>query len=276
MNIVMSLQIQLSMKLLLSLVLFFFQGISFSCEIKEKKLLFLSSPISLLAEELGILKSPKILGVSSYHPLKEYDGPKVLGGIYLSSKNRNQFKGSVIFYDESFELEKSLKKFEVEKLIALKSKGRDPFIVLTESLDLLLPYLEGCDEKIKKIKEFSNLVNDKLKSLNERKLLFFLGALEQNLFPPLLINNDLFVKALKDQGKLKTYGGEIAYIHFSEKELRKFHRYLFVGLSESQSDVILVERLGKGKINLSYRGIFSPGIRQITFLHELMKVYDEL
>lgn len=265
------------MKLAISLFFFLLMSANvFSCELKENQYLLLSSPITMLLEELDLLDSSHILAISSFHPVKESSKPRIGGGIFLSVKKLKEYDGAVVFFDESRELKKNLERSVEGTLVEVKSRGKDPFEVLSENIGQLAPYLYQCEKKIEKIKEWSLKVK---KSYAEKKTypwIFFLGEVKKDELPKLIIGNDLFIAFLKKTNFIKTYDSELAYVSFSEKLFKNYAEYQKIGLIEGKGDEVQIEKISKDKLNLSFRGIFSAGIRQIFFLEKLQGIADAL
>lgn len=265
------------MKLVISFFIFLLMAFEvLSCELKENKYLLLSSPMTMLLEKLDLLNSPHILAISSFHPIKESSKPRIGGGIFLSVKKLKQYEGSIIFFDESRELQRNLKRSVEGVHIEVKSRGKNPFAILEENIEVLLPYLYQCEEKLEKIKQWSLRVE---KSYAEKKAypwIFFLGEVKEDELPRLIIGNDLFITFLKEKNFIKTYISDLAYVSFSEKLLKKYKNYKKIGLIEGKVDEIQIEKINEDRLNLTFRGIFSAGISQISFLEKLKGMADAL
>src|SRR3989338_4221692 len=130
----------------------------------------LSGPISFLLEELKLLNDPKMKVVSTFHEVEGFKGERVGGGVFLSESKVKEWKNHVIFYDESRELEKTLKFGLGIQLVKIQSRGLDPFAATNHSLNMLKPYLKFCannlhalESQILAIK--NSLINPKFKKV---------------------------------------------------------------------------------------------------------------
>ena len=97
------------MKLAFSLLLLFYTGSSMSCSL-NRPLISLSGPITMLLEELGLLTDKNLKGISLFHPVNNFNGKKYGGGIFLGEKFFQEIGNSIIFYDQSRELNKLFSK----------------------------------------------------------------------------------------------------------------------------------------------------------------------
>ena len=130
-----------------------------------------------------------------------------------------------------------------------------------------------CKERLKNYKrKISKLENsDIFKTKISMKAIFFLGEVVGEKLPEQVIVNDGIVSFLRERG-LKTYKSKLDYVGWSSKLLKKdYKNYTYIGLKDSKADIIKVERLGEKFINLSFRGIFIPGISQIRFLSQFLR-----
>lgn len=247
----------------------------YSCEIKDNtKLYSLSSSITMLLEELNLLESKKLLGISIFHPVRKYNGKKLAGGIFLSDKLFENNPNLIVFYDESRELRKKLNRHSTLKAVEVITRELDAFEAYVLSLNLLKPILDNCSKELEKIENKVTKVKNKIKSVKpDLKYLFYLNLFQSNLKKPeLLIVNDGFVKTLIKYSKLKTYNSELGYVSWSSKEMKKFKdKTIHIGISDSKKENIQIERLEKNIWNISYRGALSPGLRQVYFLNHLVE-----
>lgn len=261
------------MKTVTSFIILVFSLASFACEL-NRPILSLSGPITMVLEELNLLDSKQVLGVSRFHPVREnLQVKKVEGGIFLSKKVIKQYpSGTLIIYDTSRELQKTLEKWENLKLMEINSRSLDPFEVFDQSIHQVSGLTVNCEKKINKLVAKVKSIKD---SLGKRKLsikgVFFLGEIGSKL-PSMVISNDGFVKWLVQKMELKSYPSNFHYVSWSSKVLNKLENYIYWGLVDSKSDELNVKKISKLKYNLSYRGIFIPGIRQIYFLEKFSQL----
>ena len=228
----------------------------------------------MVLEELSLLESKQVLGISRFHPVREkLQVKKVEGGIFLSKKAIQLYPaGTLIIYDTSRELQKTLEKWENFKLMEVNSRSLDPFEVFEQSIHQISGLTVKCEEKINKLVAKVKSIKDLLgkKKLSFRGV-FFLGKIGSKL-PSMVISNDGFVKWLVQKMELKSYPSDFHYVSWSSKVLNKLENYLYWGLVDSKNEELEVKKLSQFKYNLSYRGIFIPGIRQIYFLEKFSQL----
>lgn len=223
----------------------------------------------MLLERLNLLENEKILAISSFHPVLKTKRPRIGGGIFLSVKEVKKYDGAVVFFDESNELERNLKRSLDGTLIEVKTKGKNPFKVLEENLKALSPYLEKCDEKISEIKSWAKKIKKSYSEKKKKTWIFFLGKLETSDYPELIVSNDLFVKFLRESKFISTYESDLSYTNLAEKFISIYKNHQIFGLYEAKSEELEVKTVSEKRINLGFRGIFSHGFRQIVFLEKL-------
>ena len=260
---------------LLLLLSFSFNLASGACGFKVgAKIVSLSGPITMLIEELGLIKDPGLFAISTLHPIKEtLKIKKIAGGLFLSSKTLKSFKDKIVFIDQSRELEQNIRKHKVKKLHVVSTRLDSSIKVVEDNVRLLKKYLSQCDLKIKKLGQYLKSVRKKLDSLQEsnRTYLFYLGAISKSKMPPLIMVNDGVVKDLIDN-KVKTYPSELAYVSWSEKVINGFSGpVIHFGLVDSKLDKIEKNLITGNEFNLKFRGLLIPGIRQVRFLDQLIE-----
>ena len=259
------------MKTVISLLLLFSMN-SFSCELSEK-IVSLSGPITLLLEELDLLKDKNLLAISKFHPVeKKFNGQILAGGIFLSKKSLNAFKNVKMFFDKSREFKSLLKKSGVKKYIEIDTRDQDPFEAFNLSLVKIMNSLKGCHKTFEALEAKVSIIKSKLKlNPNFERSIFYLGHIK-NKYPEIVIANDGFVLGLKAFEKFKTYPSDLSYVTWSKKimnKLKDFNRY---GVSEGKCNDINVLKVSDSNFNLSMRGVLTPGIRQVYFLERLQNL----
>lgn len=258
----------------LFITIFSFQALA-NCRLKTDAVV-LSGPLLMLLEELDLIEPSKgVIGISALYKLdKPFKGRVLSGGMFMGKKEIIEFKNKTIFYDKSRELSRALKRFGIKKLIEFDSRQMNPFEFVTHQLEVLKPYTLKCEKKIQdiilKLKETQSLVSKNNKKLN---WIFFIGKIKSRKAPPnLVMTDDGFVISLKKQSLFKTYESKLAYITWSQRELRKYSdRYIYLGLNDSKQNIVKVEKVASKTYNLFYRGVLIPGIRQVNFLRALLK-----
>lgn len=256
----------------------FFMGFnsSWACKLDPShRYVSLSGPITMLMEEMGLLEDMSLKAISTLHPVADGKGiEKIAGGLFLSSKTLQSFSDKVVFIDASKELEKNVKKYGAKKLIIVSTRAMGAIEVVKENIKTLSPFLIECEQKQKAVESKLQIVANKLKQLPNSKntLLFFLGEITRDKFPTLLMVHDGLVIDLIRNG-MKSYPSELSYVSWSEKIVRSLGDHVsHFGLKNGDSEKIKVEQIDKNKINLSMRGILTPGISQVNFLDQLLSL----
>ncbi len=257
------------MKLAFSLLLLFYTGSSMSCSL-NRPLISLSGPITMLLEELGLLTDKNLKGISLFHPVNNFNGKKYGGGIFLGEKFFQEIGNSIIFYDQSRELNKLFSK-KTSKVISINSRGKNPFEVVVDNIRLLESFLDKCTDRIKKLNLLLQKVRDN-RSLKNKQLIFFLGKINSNLKPDKIIVNDGAILSFKSMG-MKTYKSDFSYVSWSAKKMNtEYKDYQQIGLfDEGNVNRLVVSKVGDRMYNLNFRGVFIPGIRQVHFVDEFLK-----
>jgi hypothetical protein len=256
--------------------------ISFSthaCEFspKVKSVYSLAGSVTLALRDLDLIKTPKLLGISIFHPVdkKVFRGEILPGGIFLSHDTIKRLKGSVLFYDESREMTRILSAYPEVTAIQVKTRGLTPVQVVEQTNSQLKPFLNNCDLKI-----VSQKLEQKLKILKnvipaKSSLLFFLGTIVNNRLPELLMVNDGVMKWLMDEKLIQTYPSPLSYVNWSAKILLEMpNQAIRLGVKDSGSEMTQkVEKLDH-HINLTYPGALIPGSGQVEamiYLFENLK-----
>lgn len=260
----------------ISLIFIFYIPFAFCCELKKDIQIYsLSSPITMLLEELELLNKKQVLGISVFHPVKKFQGQKLAGGIFLSNQLFENSKGLIVFYDESQELNKKLSRISNINSLEIKTRELGAFSATKLSIQKLRPFLIGCELKLKSLE---GKIVDIKKQVSNTKLkheyLFYLNPfISKNKKPSLVIVNDGFVKSLIQFSKLKTYPSRLGYVNWSSKIMKKIGEdAVHIGVSDSLNDKISRSKLTDKVWNIDFRGALSPGIRQVYFMQELLKV----
>lgn len=238
-----------------------------ACEVNPRTSIYsLSGPVTVLLEELKLLNSPQLKGISIFHPVAagEFKGEVLAGGVFLGHRVLSQLKGSVVFFDESqelsriFKLQTGLKSFEV------KTRGLLPLEVTDRSLEILQPFLSGCESRIEHLKRrHQERANQLLKIIPLKTFVFFLGELRERM-PDLIMVNDGIVKWLVQQKKIRTYPSDLAYVNWSAKLMASLpSKTVRVGIVDSGKELKKnLKKIQQG-FNLTYPGVLIPGISQI-------------
>ena len=231
----------------------------------------------MLLEELDLLGDEQLKGISKFHPiLKEFNGQRLGGGVFLSPRTFTQYKHLVLFYDESQELRKSLAPMEIERKIEINTKLQDIFKLQNEVLKTLTPYLVGCDTKIKKLAKQTYEIEKLIATNKQLPYLYFLGELSTHKkLPELIINNDLFVYQLKMKNVIGSYPSDLLYVTWSQKILDGLGDFIFWGVTDKIScNEPQIDQISKQKRNICFRGALIPGIRQIYLYQFLLQSFN--
>lgn len=250
-------------------ILFFISFSTFACELTGP-IISLSGPMTILIEEIGLLEDKNLKAVSAFHPLKKKTSAQILaGGLFLSNKVLKQYQHMYFFFDKSRELKQILHKAKVKNFKEVNSVGVDNFDLIKALTLELRNHTEGCEQKFNDLElKLSNLKTSLLKSWKHKKIVFFLGKISSKL-PELVMVNDGAMLFLKQHQLTKTYPSELAYVSWSQKELRKLKEYIFLGVQESKEYKPKLEKVSTNRWNIYYQGSLTPGISQIYFLNYL-------
>lgn len=242
-----------------------------ACELK-KDIVSLSGPLTMVLEEMDLLKDKRLLGISKFHPIKKsqsFNGQILLGGVFLSKKILKKYQDKTIIFDESKELRDQLKKAKISKVIEIQTRDQDPFVVTEKMLDKVSQLSKNCEQKINKVKAFLTLSKSKIQvPKNMEKAIFYLGEIKSKK-PPLVFGNDGFVMYLKKHGLVKSYPTELSYIPWSQKVVKGLVGYNHFGIMDGKKESLEIQKVSADSFNLKYRGVLIPGIRQVRFLSSL-------
>lgn len=245
---------------------------AFSCEtIPGVKIYSLSSPVTMLLEEIKALDSKQVKAISVFHPVKSFDGERLAGGVFLTEKPFDDIETSIIFFDESKDFRRNLSRLKKAKKIEVVSRDMGAFSAYELSKKILKPYLRRCDKELIELDLKVNHIKASLLNSKKNKLVFYLNHIKKNgKKPNLVIINDGFVKSLIKYAKTKTYPSSLGYVNWSSKIMEKLNKdYLHIGVEDSKSDIFKFEKVTDKLFNLSFRGALSPGIRQIFLLEKI-------
>lgn len=257
----------------LVILTFQFQS-SYACILKKQNEYYsLSGPVSMLFEFMGLEKDKQLKAISVFHPIKNFQGKKLGGGIFLSPKVFKGKQAGVVFYDESKELKKSLSKISEIKSVQIKTRGLNSFESTLKSLKKIRPFLRGCEKQIAKVKSYVDSVNTKINKWKvNKKVLFFLDHIgKDKKLPQTIMINDGFVLTLIHKNKISTYQSPLSYVAWSAKLMKnKYADYIRIGVKESNDlDQIEVQKIDEKHYNFTYKGALIPGISQLKLLEQL-------
>ena len=260
--------------LLASIFLHISTAISCDFSSEVKSVYSLSGPVTLILKDLGLIKSKKLKGVSIFHPVakKDFQGIFLPGGVFLSHETIKGLAGSVLFYDESRELNRIFSRYEGIRAVEIKTRSLTPMEVMKVMEKQLNHYLVGCN--LEKITHHLNMRLEELKKLarKDSTFLFFLGLIQNNKYPELVIVQDGIVKWMIQEKLIKTYPSELAYVNWSARILNNLPKDTYkVGLRDSGSSMETELKKDNHTINLTYPGALIPGGGQVEAMIYLFK-----
>lgn len=241
---------------------------SYACEFspKVKSVYSLAGSVTLALKDLELIKSPKLLGVSIFHPVdkKVFKGKILPGGIFLSHDTIKGLKGSVLFYDESLEMTRILSGYPDITAVQVKTRSLTPMEAIEQTNELLKPFLNNCDLKV-----ISQKLEQKLNTLKKiipakSTMVFFLGGIVNNRLPELLMVNDGVVKWMIDGKLIKSYPSTLSYVNWSAKILLEMpNETIRIGLRDSGSEMTQKVEKFQTHTNLTFPGSLIPGTGQV-------------
>ncbi len=251
------------MKIFFSLFLLFTLKAYGNCDFREnvKSVYSLSGPVSKTLEEIQLLSSPRVKGISIFYPTT-LDKKKIPGGIFIAPGLLNEMKNSLVIYDESQELKKLFDSQGIHT-ISLNSRGKSPHEVMEESERVVRPFLKGCDDKLlllqKKIAALESEIRKK--STTKKDIVFFLGEVNDGKLPDLVVANDGIARWLKENKLVSGYPSELAYVNWSARVLGKIPQStIYLGLKEAPKPGLKGQSL---RMTLEYPGALMPGMTQL-------------
>lgn len=242
--------------------------------VPSKTYVSFSAPITHLLEELKLLEDKSLKAISNYHSVQNSKVRKVHGGIFLAPKKLMQMKDSIVFYDESRELSRTLKYSDVKGAVEVVTRDLDPFKAFDSSVQKLSPYLLGCNQVLRELKDKIDRINKEAlkKNLPKKTFVFYLGKISKTgKKPKLLIANDGIVKFLKEKLSMLSYPSNLSYVPPSSRILGGLSKTISIGLYESRDKLELTE-VSTDTYNIGYPNSLKPGITQVYFLEEILKL----
>lgn len=250
------------MKLVISFL--FFVCSSLACELNSQNdYVTLSAPMSTLMKKLRVLSRVRL--ISTFHPYEEKI-KKVSGGIFLRGDKINLKENTILFFDESKELERNLKKTIAQKVI-VKTRGLSSIQSTRYLINKLSPYLKNCKKRIDLLQLEIEKMKERISSFKFKDtFLFYLGGISKDLKNnSMLITHDGFLLDLKENKSFKTYPSTTAYTNWSAKILKELKNKKYYGLKKSSKKKI--HKLKSKYFNINYPGILIPGYSQVEFLN---------
>jgi hypothetical protein len=242
-----------------------------ACQLKQP-IVSLSAPVTGTLQELGLLRDPRLLGISSFHPVgpQEFKGVRLGGGLFLSAKGVAPYRRAHVFFDESEELTKRLKTLPFNGRTRVRTRLLDPFTVTEGALIALDRHLGGCERKIVELRSWLQTQKSALlaRAAFKTPLYFFVGEFSRGKWPELIMANDGPVAWWREHGKLVTLDSPLAYVRWSEKwRVGLTGQYRLVGLSSGSPTRTL--HLRDSIFQIHDAEALSPGPAQIRFMRRL-------
>jgi hypothetical protein len=252
------------MKILFSLLFLFSFSVRAACRFSPQvnSVYSLSGPMSALIEDLGLMSSPAMKGVTVFYPeLKNFKGEIVPGGVYLAPAKLEAMNNSLVFFDTSTELKKLFKTKKINA-VEVNTRGLSPREVTTALWEMLKNQVQDCQTESSKMFERVETLEKKIrKEMNPpMSVVVFLGKVGEGKLPELVIANDGIVKWLRGNKLIETYPSELAYVNWAASVMNELKEHLLLGFVEAKSPMLT----GKDKrVTLSYPGALIPGMRQL-------------
>jgi len=253
-----------------------------ACEFHKdyKKIYSLSGVSTQIIKELGLISSPRLQGISVFHPVneKEFKGKFLGGGQFISFAEMDKWNSGLVLYDESRELHKILSRKKDLKALEIKTRGKTPTEVISAFIEETKHVFHQCDlEKLKT--DFSKKITE-LKSVipKKMKLIIYLGEITKYKYPEIIMVNDGVVRFLSHEKLIQTYPSELAYPNWSAKIMNSLDKdFIKLGIIDSGNKLTKkLEKVSEKNYNLTYPGAMIPGIGQVEALFYFFSRLDDL
>ena len=121
----------------------------------------------MLLEELNLLESPKLVAISSFHPLEKKTHAKIIsGGLFMSKRVLKEFSGDLVYYDKSRELKRLMDKVGLKKTIEIDTLGLESFETIDKLVELLKKNSIACEKRIQNLYKKINGIKQKVYTCN--------------------------------------------------------------------------------------------------------------
>lgn len=263
------------------------------CQLKQP-IVVLSGPFALILDQLDLIKSKQVVGISSYalgvDPQKYqiYSDKIMAQGLYLSDKNFQQIKDKyqsiVVLADEGKDFKRFFENKSWVQVLYLKTRSLDPFAAFNLTLEKLGAYLVGCDQKLAEIKEEVQKVQVELTQMQamakNQRVIFFLGEIKKQddlLQMPAWVMLDGPVLSLLSHKKITSYDSNLAYLTPSSKIIDRYQQeglVTLIGLESSPKQKLLQNYIhNKTKvINIYDSQGTIPGLGQVRLLKKIIEL----
>jgi hypothetical protein len=253
----------------------FFSVISVhACNFKPevKRIISLSGPVTVILEELSLLQHEKVHGISIFNPVstKNLKAKIYPGGVFLSQATLSDFSSSVVFYDESRELRKALLKRRDINSQELTTRGLTPNEVINRVFYQLNPFISGCEQSIKMVREKALILQQELfKFIKGRPyVIFYLGEFRLGRPPELVMVNDGVPRLLLQNQLIKSYPSSLGYVNWSSKLMQEIpSSAIHVGIKDTGMNGAEKVDFSNSRFTLYYPGALVPGLTQLKAFH---------
>jgi hypothetical protein len=269
----------------------------FSCKLKKADFISLSGPLTFLLKEFNLENDKYFKAKLRVHDIGNSSATSLAGGLFISKKLLKKYKKPVIIFDQSKDLESTIKSLGIKHFFEIKTLGLTPFEVYKNSVIALKKITSDCETQIIKLNE--KVTNIKFRILERSKhkgpikrtidytkktslrpkfkkktVIFFLGNIKGEKFPNLVMVNDNFVKFLADNHLITTYPSKESYVPWSSKILKAFTSPTYIGVYEDtkvRAGQVKIRKSENNIINISGNGILTPGISQVRLLPQIFQ-----
>lgn len=259
------------MRIFLRIFLFILCFDSFAvCDFKKDitKVVSLSGSTTVILKELGLLNHAKLQGISVFNPVttSEFKGKIYPGGVFLSHQVLSELKGSLVFFDESRELNKIFRSRSDIISKEIKTRNLVPMDAIEATLQSMKEFVVSCDSEIAALKDKAiGLQNNILKKMPAKlTVVFYLGDFVGGRPPEMVMVNDGVVKWLIEEKRINTYPSELAYVNWSSKIINSFPpSTLHIAVKDSGRDGEKKIKRSPVRMTLIYPGSLVPGLSQL-------------
>lgn len=261
------------MPILFSLLIFFVSKVEARCRFRDdvKKVSSLSGSVTVLLRETGLLKDPKLQGISVFNPIapEDFKGKIFPGGVFLSQKELPNFDGDLVFYDEVRELHRLFSSRKSVQGVQIKTRNLSPMEAMNVTVKKLKVFTQDCEKEFLTLEEKAKKIEQEILDRVPKnfKAIFYIGEMKKRL-PETIMSNDGVVKWLREKKKLETYPSDLAYVNWSAKVMNSLGKdFLHVGILDTGRDYKKEVKKEKGRVNFSYPGVLVPGYSQLEAFH---------
>lgn len=250
------------------------------CDFKKEitKVISLSGTSTVILKELGLLKNPKLKGVSVFNPIEDSDfqGKIYPGGIFLSHQSMEELDQGFVLYDESRELRRIFESRPSIKAREIKTRNLTPNQAIETTISAINKLIQDCGNEVERLNKKINEIQKSLLKLlpSKRFVVFYLGDFIGGRRPQMVMANDGVVKWLVKENKIKTYPSELAYVNWSSKILNDLSpQTIHIGLIDSGRNGEKKIKKSPAGVTLIYPGSLVPGLSQLeAFLFLFQKL----